>query len=149
MEDKNKIYAHCQSFISERLEKIYANIKSVSDALGSESKSSAGDKHETGRAMLQLEREKLGEQLREAEKMKVTLDEVRIDLSMHLVGLGSLIITSKAEYFIAISAGLFHLMGRNVYCISVKTPIAQLIMGKKIGDTIVFNQNEFTILHIF
>ena len=40
-------------------------MKEIKEALFEEIKSSVGDKHETGRAMLQLEREKVGNQFYE------------------------------------------------------------------------------------
>ena len=52
-------------------------MQSNQEALDSESKSSAGDKHETGRAMLQLEMEKAGQQLQEVEKMKLILEKIQ------------------------------------------------------------------------
>ena len=70
MDLKKDLYLFCQAYISNRKARIEARIAAVSEALEAESKSSAGDKHETGRAMLQLEREKLGHQLAEAEKIK-------------------------------------------------------------------------------
>nr|WP_209401900.1 GreA/GreB family elongation factor [Pseudozobellia sp. WGM2] len=128
--------------------RIQDNISGVQESLQSETKSSAGDKHETGRAMLQLEREKLGQQLMEAEKMKAVLNKVNIDNESTSVALGSLVKTSKTFYFIAISAGEFKVGEDAVFCISVGTPIGRLLLGKSVGDSILFNENQFEILSI-
>ena len=56
-------------------------IKTISDieqALRDESKGTSGDKHHTERAMLQIEREATGKQLREIEKVMLQLDKVTI-----------------------------------------------------------------------
>ena len=79
MTTKPQLYVFCRAFVEERIARIQNNIKGIQEALTSETKSSAGDKHETGRAMLQLEREKLGRQLAEAEKMKQTLLKVIVE----------------------------------------------------------------------
>ena len=60
MDIKEQLYEFCRAYIDGRTIRINESIKSIQESLSSETKSSAGDKHETGRAMLQLEREKLG-----------------------------------------------------------------------------------------
>ena len=117
-------------------------------ALTSETKSSAGDKHETGRAMLQLEREKLGVQLADAERTYQLANKVKISTANDTVTVGSLVVTSGAVYFISISAGKYHQENTDVYCISAGTPIGKLLLGKRIGDAISFNQITFKILAI-
>ncbi len=67
LEVKNYLYNYCFEFIESRLCTIINTILDLRESLDSETKSSAGDKHETGRAMLQLEREKAGSQLAEIE----------------------------------------------------------------------------------
>ncbi|MRI01238.1 3-oxoacyl-ACP synthase [Kriegella sp. EG-1] len=148
MINKETCFNFCQSFVKQRLSRIQNNITSIQEALTSETKSSAGDKHETGRAMLQLEREKLGQQLAEAEKMKHTLAKVDISKSTEFVQLGSLVITSKANYFLAISAGEFKNEEVSAFCISIQTPIGQLLLGKAKDDVILFNGTEIIIAEI-
>ena len=117
-------------------------------SLTSETKSSAGDKHETGRAMLQLEREKLGQQLAEAEKMRQTLSKVPLASKPDHIGLGSWVETSAAQYFLSISAGEYKEKQDSVYCISAATPIGQLLLGKSLGETITFNGKDIKILKV-
>lgn len=145
---KEQAYLFCQSFIEDRLARIHKNISSIQESLSSETKSSAGDKHETGRAMLQLEREKLGVQLAEAETTRQILSKVNIDVKTNKVRLGSLVQTSKAIYFISISAGEFKNSESSVFCISIGTPIGQLLLGKSIENKIVFNEEEIIVLQI-
>jgi len=133
---KKAAYNFCKCFIEDRLARIQTNISSIQESLSSETKSSAGDKHETGRAMLQLEREKLGVQLAKAENTKQLLSKVNIDTKSDKVRLGSLVQTSNATYFISISAGEFK---ASIFCISISTPIGQLLLGKSVGEFIHFN----------
>lgn len=145
---KQAAYNFCKSFIEDRLARIHNNISSIQESLSSETKSSAGDKHETGRAMFQLEREKLGVQLSEAETMRQLLSKVNIGAKSDKVRLGSLVRTSKETYFISISAGDFKTSEKSIFCISVRTPIGQLLLGKSTGDHVVFNKNKIQILEI-
>lgn len=145
---KEDLYQFCEKYVGERLEHIQKSIKQIQESLSSETKSSAGDKHETGRAMLQLEREKMGLQLHEAEKMAVILSRISITNKARTVVLGSLVETSKQEYFLAVSAGEYNSDSRSIYCISGSTPIGQLLLGKTIGDVISYNDEKIRIKKI-
>ena len=148
MLSKQNLYDFCQPFVDGRINRIQNNIQDIQESLSSETKSSAGDKHETGRAMLQLEREKLGQQLAEAEKTKRVLSKVPLEKASKGIALGSWVKTSKADYFLAISAGQFEDKGRVVFCISAETPMGRLLFGKSAGDTIVFNDSSILILSV-
>ena len=49
------------------------------EAANEEGKSSVGDKYETGRAMMQIERDKAAQQLDEALKLKNIIDQISIE----------------------------------------------------------------------
>ncbi len=145
---KEKAFQFCHQSINNRIKRISLQIDEIQKALQSETKSSAGDKHETGRAMIQLEREKLGQQLLEAEKTKQILSKVNITKNISTVGLGSFVKTTKANYFIAISAGEFKEGSDVVYCISAATPIGRLLAGKKEKQMFSFNGTNIEIQEI-
>lgn len=145
---KEASLAHCAAFVSGRLDRINRQTKEISEALTSETKSSAGDKHETGRAMLQLEREKLGAQLAEAEKMQALLHKVRAQTISKSIGLGALVLTTGHCYFLSVSAGELTHDGQKVYCISPATPIGKLVFGKVEGDSFTFLNKEYKILTV-
>lgn len=145
---KKEAYNFCVLFVNDRLTRIQNQIKELELALTSETKSSAGDKHETGRAMIQLEREKLGQQLAELEKTQQLLLKVPTDRNAPTVGLGSLVITNTFVYYIAISAGEFKSKPKSVYCISAATPIGKLVFGRAVGDVFSFNGKELSIIGI-
>jgi transcription elongation GreA/GreB family factor len=139
MSIKQQLYNRCQVFLNNRLEVIQNTIADIQNSLQSETKSSAGDKHETGRAMLQLEREKAGHQLAELQKLNETLENI---------ALGSLVLTTHLNYFIAISAGEIEAEGNDYYAISAATPMAILLLSKQVGDLIEFRDTKFTITEI-
>jgi hypothetical protein len=145
---KSELRQHCENFIAERIQRIQNQIKTISNSLLSETKSSAGDKHETGRAMLQLEREKLGVQLAEAERIKRILSKVSIKERGNKIGLGSFFRTNKHCYYIAISAGFFQIGDDKIFCISAKTPIGKQVLGKGVGDSFSINNVVQNIIEI-
>lgn len=142
---KEQLFHACLVFIENRFKAIQHTINEIQTSLTSETKSSAGDKHETGRAMLQLEREKAGNQLAEVEKTRELLSKVYVEQVSSKIGLGSVVYTSKANYYIAISAGELSVENKKFYAISANTPIGQLLIGKTIDSEIVFRDQKFKI----
>ncbi len=142
---KNQLFALCLASLDTRLQAIQKQIVEIQESLTSETKSSAGDKHETGRAMLQLEREKAGVQLSEIQKQQDTLAKVNILKTSETICLGSVVYTSKSNYFIAISAGEIKINDEFFYAISPITPIGKLLLGKRRDDVFVFNKQTINI----
>lgn len=142
---KQQLYFQCVAFCNKRLQNIQKTIEEIQESLTTETKSSAGDKHETGRAMLQLEREKAGNQLAEIQKLQVLLSKIDILKISKTISLGSLVFTSQVNYYIAISAGELKVDDQVFYAISPKTPIGQLLIGKQVGDKFSFREQEFKV----
>ena len=84
---KQVLYQKCIDFVNEREETVQKLIASNKQALLSETKSSVGDKHETGRAMLQLELENISQQLEGITTMRNTLARVNIYKKIHAIEL--------------------------------------------------------------
>jgi len=139
------LYNHCINQLTQSLEVLEIRKAEIVLALESESKSSAGDKHETGRAMIQLEREKLGEQIKKAEKNQATLHQLKQYKSSEIVRFGSAVQTNKANYYIAIATDSYTIKSALFHCISPQSPIGTLLLGKKVGDQLVFNAITSTI----
>lgn len=145
---KQELYQQCKAILNQRLKTIQHTIADIQHSLLSETKSSAGDKHETGRAMLQLEREKAGQQLAELQTQIEILQKINPEQSQQNVALGSVVKTSGANYFIAVSIGEIKINNQSFYGISAATPIGKLLLSKHVGDIINFRSQKFTILEI-
>jgi transcription elongation GreA/GreB family factor len=139
---KKELFEACLNFVDNKLETIMSFIKSAANDLTSETKSSAGDKHETGRAMLQLEIEKASQQLNVVTKMKEVLEKISTSKTSAIISLGSLIFTDKANYYLAISAGKITIENIDYFAVSTNSPIGQQLLGKKVGEIISFNNAE-------
>ncbi len=146
---KEELYKQCQFFVNKRLQTIQDIITSNQRALQSETKSSAGDKHETGRAMLQLEMEKAGQQLSGITLMKETLAKLAISKNSKVASLSSVVITDNANYFLSISAGQLIVANTRYFAISVSSPVGKLLLGKQENETIVFNGKTITVKEVF
>jgi len=147
-EIKNTLYEECKSVVENRYQKIKQNIADIEESLEEESKSSAGDKHETGRAMLQIDRENAGKQLLEIEKVKQLLPKIDVNSTSDYARLGSLVYTDNATYFLGISIGDVAVNKTHYLCVSLNSPVGSLLSGKKKGDTFSFNERAFKVTSI-
>ena len=145
---KEALFQQCVAHVNTRLQTIQTIISSHQKALSSETKSSAGDKHETGRAMLQLEMEKAGQQLAAVQQMQQTLAKINSSKPSTKIALGSVIKTSSAYYFLSISAGKLKDKETEYFAISPSSPIGKLLVGKKAEDTFTWNGKEITIDYV-
>lgn len=145
---KEELLNQCKKFVENRLQTVQKTMISYQNDLESESKSSAGDKHETGRALLQLEMEKTSQQLEGIMQMKEILDKIDISKTSKKVHLGSLVFTQNECYFLSISAGKIGINNDVFYAISTSSPIGKMLLGKQENEQFLFLGNTFTIQKI-
>jgi len=121
----------------------------ASDGKSNDAKSSAGDKHEVGVAMVQLEQEKLGKQVQIIEEQLNLLS--RIDLSKnHLkISVGSLVHCEEQWYYFSIGHGLLHVGDQAVFCLNPQAPLGKEMLGKALGDVVSFQGRKMVIQSIF
>ncbi len=68
MMEKFKVYTHCLDLLESKIKNIVSEIKSFQETSSDDTKSSSGDKFETTRAMMDLEKEKAASQLERTPK---------------------------------------------------------------------------------
>lgn len=146
---KKELVIQCNDFVEQRMKTIHDILSSNQKALQSETKSSAGDKHETGRAMLQLEMEKAVAQLDAINEMKITLDKIDISNNSKIARLGSIVLCAKGHYFLSIAAGKIETAEKIFYAVSLSSPIGKILLGAKVGEIINFNDNQFKIDEVY
>lgn len=142
---KHKLFQQCVDFVDNRINNSLTAIKSAQESANTEVKSSAGDKHETGRAMAQLETEKNGIQLAEANKLRHVISLINPNKQSEKVELGALVITNNSNYYISVSIGKIMLDNKHYFGVSAVSPIAQALLHHKKGDEVIFNGRKFLI----
>lgn len=146
--NKQHLLAHCLTLVEETISGLNAHMHELIRDAENDSKSTAGDKHETGRAMMQLAREQLGKQLLEAEHKRASLSRIDGQAKHSQIAEGSLVTTSDNILFIAAPIGKIRFEEKDVFVITVQSPLGKLLLGKKAGDIVSFNQRNITILHV-
>lgn len=144
-EVKAKLLAACRHYANKRIAVAREAMQNAQQSANEEDKSSAGDKYETGRAMMQIERDQAGVMLEEAQKLLPILERINSDAVHDTVMMGSLVGSEQVNFFIGISAGNITIDDRDFITISPTTPIAQQLLGKAVGDQFNFKGQLQTI----
>jgi transcription elongation GreA/GreB family factor len=142
---KKEIHSICLVLIGNKITEVKNQISELNQSFVDEGKSSAGDKHETARAMAQLEIEKLHQQLHQFETQINVLKKLNPDFHSETIQTGSLIKTDKGNFYIAIPLGKVD----DAMVISAASPLGKEMIGKKNGDEVIFNKMKYKIENIF
>lgn len=145
---KNKIYDYLSQTLSKRIVEIQAELVSAIESRDSDTKSSVGDKHETSRALAQIEIDKLEVQLNKTNILEKELRSIDPNKKHVQVELGSLVITNQENYFISIGIGKIEVEDKIYYAISLGSPLGDVLKFKKTGEMIFFQGREIVIEEI-
>lgn len=145
---KSSLYRYCQDQLQGKIQVIQSALASITESRDNETKSSVGDKYETGRAMMQLEEEKYRTQLANVLQSKSIFDRIDPKQAPQKVEIGSLVQTDQGWYYLAVAIGKATLHGKTIFIISTDAPVGRLLMHKKAGDQIAFQGRKFSILNI-
>ena len=145
---KQQLYEKCLEYVNVRIVTSENAIKSARESANNDTKSSAGDKYETGRAMMQQEIDNNQMQLNEARKLKAVLDHINPDKQTDTVQNGSLVKTNKGNFYIAISAGQLNIDETLYFAISSASPIGSKLLRLQAGSDLNFNGKDFKLLEV-
>lgn len=146
---KRELLDFCRQHVELRHSKIRKSISDIEESLFGESKSSVGDKHETARAMLQIDRENAGRQLREVEILVQILNKIDVEAKSDYARLGSIVSTDNFTYFISLSVGSIIMDEKEYLCVALNSPVGSLLSGKKAGEEFNLNGNIQKIKNVY
>jgi len=134
--------------LQERIDGLTTILKETYASTAEDSKSSAGDKHETAVSMAQLEQEKLTKQINEFLELKSTLLKINPERKHVSIELGSLVETTNGWYYFSIGLGAFQIDCLTFFAMNPLAPIGKLLLGKRAGEKVEFNGNVTEILSV-
>ena len=137
--DKVAVHASTLLALSNKIASLQEILEDTYKSTLDDSKSSAGDKHETSIAMVQLEQEKLTNQLNEFLKQQRILLSINPTNRHQLIQLGSLVETKQAWYYFSIGIGLITVEKTAIFAINPDSPLGRLLLKKKAGESVTFN----------
>lgn len=142
---KEQLHDFCMNYITERIANAQQAINAARESANDDTKSSAGDKYETGREMMQQEIDRNRRQIEESQKLKLILEQIDPSKENELVQIGSLVTTNYGHFYISISIGQVQVEGINYFAISSVSPLGSKLMKQSVGYTFDFNGKAFII----
>ena len=142
---KQKIYSHYQQILNEKIISLQQVLSDLKESGANETKSTAGDKHETALAMLQIEQANVRGQLKEVLDQKAVFNRIDPSISSTLIVNGSLIKTNRGWLFLSVAAGKAVVDGNAVIALSPQSPLGQKLMGLRVGDGAEVNNTHYLV----
>jgi len=98
--------------------------------------------------MVQIELENKSKQLANYNRQRADLSAISTSRIPEIISTGTLVETVQALYFIAIGIGRFRLDDREIFAISINSPLGNAMKGKTKGESFTFRGVETSILNI-
>lgn len=142
---KQKVHQHYLQIVNDKINLLQQDLADLKESGSNETKSTAGDKHETALAMLQIEQANKREQLNQVIAQKIVLEKINPTIVAAIVLSGSLVKTDKGYLFISVALGKAVLEGITFTALSPQSPLGKELMGLKAGDIAVINNKSYHI----
>ncbi len=148
IELKHSLFQQAIELLDKKTVVLQQAMAETNESMQSDTKSSAGDKYETGREMMQIELNNLQSQLNQIEQSRADIQRINLSSEHSEIGFGSLVKTNLGVYFISIGLGQVKYLNQSYYFVSLASPIGKTLLGHKAGNTICFNGRELSLLEI-
>lgn len=146
---KQKIYNQFLKNLKEKIDGYQFSLDQLSESVLNETKSTAGDKHETALSMLQLEQSQVAKHMYEAIDAHTFFVQLNLEKQNQIVQVGSLVKTNHGYFLISVALPKITIDDKTILAISSKSPLGIQLLGKKINDKIIMNSIEHEILEIY
>ncbi len=148
MNFKQRIYNHCLNLVTAKTHAAKTALDEIAASLANETKSTAGDKYETARAMLHIEQENISRQLQSVQEQLNTLEALNIATHTGKITNGSLVITDKSNFFLSVALSKMVVDDTFVIALSPASPLGKKLMGCGTNDSIEMNGVTYLIKEI-
>ena len=146
--DKREVHLHCLNMLAEKIASLKQEIADAQQAASEDTKSSAGDKFETGREMIKQSINQLNQRLAQDHKLLAVLERINPETEKTEVGPGSLVETSEGWYYFSVSLGKVAWKKSSFFALSMAAPIGKALAGSKANDLVQFMKRDIRILSV-
>ncbi len=145
---KSTLHQQLLNGINEKIASFETALEALRESISNETKSTAGDKYETARAMLHIEQENVGRQLANAHKQRNELLAIEQVGSTARVIPGSLVRTNNGFFYISIGHGKMMIANNVFIALSAISPLGKVLLGSAINEVVTFNAIQYLIIEI-
>ncbi|MEO6914330.1 MAG: hypothetical protein ABI151_00675 [Chitinophagaceae bacterium] len=158
MIDKERLFEYCTELLNQKIQVHQRTLTDLKESASNETRSTAGDKHETALAMLQIEQKNTSLQLDHLLIQKSTLERIKPSgVSSQVangtpersqVANGTLVKTTQGNFYISIPLGKITFEKQKLVALSAESPLGSKLMGLTVGEGFSFNSVNYIIQRI-
>jgi hypothetical protein len=146
IELKKELLQASNAYLLKKLDEINLSLNSIQESISTDTKSTAGDKHETFKALMHHDQEKLNHQKGELLKQLSLLNQMK-PLKLKSISLGAIVKTNLRIFFIGLPIGVITINDDDYFSVSINSPI---VKAMNISQTnFVFNGLNYSIQGVF
>ena len=134
--------------LETKISELQKQLNDLKESTANETKSTAGDKYETARAMLQIEQDNTRRQLQEVLEQQSIFTAIDIFINSKEIIRGSLVKTNKGYLFISVALGKIIVDGITIIALSPQSPLGKQLMGLQINNSTSINNIPYIIEEI-
>ncbi len=134
--------------VEAQLQTIQKGMDQLMEAKTNETKSSAGDKYETGMAMIHNQENLLKRQQLEAQHRMRQLTSIKNYKASSFIKKGSLIKLSTGYFLLGVALGKIEVDHETIYFLSEDSPLGSKLLHKVTGDNVIINDQMIKILSV-
>ncbi|MHA8103102.1 3-oxoacyl-ACP synthase [Aquirufa nivalisilvae] len=146
---KSQLYQEIVFRLEQNIQEAQLAYAQAKESRDSDTKSSAGDKYETGREMMQREMDKCSALVDQNRHSMQIIQHVPIHRTYESIDKGALIVTDRGSYYMLVGLGKISLEQKDYFAISPESPIGSLFLGKKVGEYILLREQKITVQGIY
>lgn len=147
--EKSAVQLACLNLLNERIDNLIQDLKDLKEGAQNDAKSTAGDKHETSRAMVHIEFDRNNHLLNELLSQKNMLLKIDMSIATSQIALGSVVETDKGTFYVSIPLGRVRVNDENIMTLSPASPLGSAMAGRKTADTVTVNGTIFQINQVY
>ncbi len=148
MKLKQKIIESYLIIANGKVTLLQQTLADLKESGANETKNTAGDKHETALAMLQIEQANKRTQLQEALEQKAVLEKLTNVTNTTKIVHGSLVKTNKGYFYMSVALGKAVVDEVAIIAISPQSPLGAKLMGLCVHDALEINGNAYLVEEI-
>ena len=134
--------------LQNQLEQLQSELLSISEEISQETKSSAGDKYETSREMMQQSRDRVSSRIHHLQLQNSTLLAMKNAEKSTEIGFGSLVESDKGHFLFGVALGKIQFMENSIMVLSLNSPLGKVFVHHKVGDELQFRTTNYLIKSI-
>jgi hypothetical protein len=146
---KTRLHDHLFNALESRKSALQLERSQLSIDSTDSGKGSAGDKHEVGIAMAQIEIGKLDQQIALAQQQLADLQKLDPSVPLDQILVGSLFEINQNWYYCSVPFGQIQFDDMTIFCMSSDAPLFQALKGKKVQNSTLFNGRDWKINKIY